>query len=45
MKKYRWFLAGVLVLALVAGAHRIVSERNRALYPGGSPAASSAPMH
>ena len=44
MKTIRWVLVALVIVALLAGAHRIVDQRNRAFFPVGQKT-SSMPMH
>ncbi|HEV8657843.1 MAG TPA: hypothetical protein VGS96_04370 [Thermoanaerobaculia bacterium] len=44
MKKLRWIVVVLVVLALLGGAYRIVAERNSAFFSPGQ-TATSMPMH
>ena len=45
MSKLSWIVAALVIVALLAGAHRIVDQRNRAFFPAGRSTSSSMPMH
>ena len=46
MKLIRWIVTALVLIALLAGAHYIVEQRNAALFPeGGGQTPSSMPMH
>jgi len=45
MKGLRWIITAFVLAALLAGAYRIVEQRDRALFAAGNRTTSAMPMH